>query len=199
MQPMMMIGISAATVLILYLGGQTVLQGDLEIGLLSSLLNYVLMVLMSVMMVGMCLLMYTPGKACAQRIFEVIDTTSDIQDGSVPALPEKTGRVMREAEENRSMSPKEKVLSFSNSARRRLAPRPWAAKEACLEAMTPQYMETEATTSISAPIFRMMGRELLAMPLSMISAMSRGRISSQMVSSATRAGARTACFWYPFR
>lgn len=48
MQPMMMIGISAATVLILYLGGQTVLQGDLEIGLLSSLLNYVLMVLMSV-------------------------------------------------------------------------------------------------------------------------------------------------------
>ena len=36
MQPMMMIGISAATVLILYLGGQTVLQGDLEIGLLSS-------------------------------------------------------------------------------------------------------------------------------------------------------------------
>ena len=108
-------------------------------------------------------------------------------------------RVMREAEENRSMSPKEKVLSFSNSARRRLAPRPWAAKEACLEAMTPQYMETEATTSISAPIFRMMGRELLAMPLSMISAMSRGRISSQMVSSATRAGARTACFWYPFR
>lgn len=93
MQPMMMIGISAATVLILYLGGQTVLQGDLEIGLLSSLLNYVLMVLMSVMMVGMCLLMYTRAKACAQRIFEVIDTTSDIQDGSVPALPEKTGRV----------------------------------------------------------------------------------------------------------
>ena len=33
------------------------------------------------------------AKACAQRIFEVIDTTSDIQDGSVPALPEKTYRV----------------------------------------------------------------------------------------------------------
>lgn len=40
-------------------------------------------------MVGMCLLMYTRAKACAQRIFEVIDTTSDIQDGSVPALPEQ--------------------------------------------------------------------------------------------------------------
>ena len=59
MQPMMMIGISAATVLILYLGGQTVLQGDLKSACSPSLLNYVLMVLMSVMMVGMCLLMYT--------------------------------------------------------------------------------------------------------------------------------------------
>ena len=93
MQPAMMLGISISTALILYLGGQTVLRGDLEIGLLSSLLNYVLMVLMSVMMVAMCLLMYTRAKACAQRIFEVIDTDSDIQDGSAPALPEQAGQV----------------------------------------------------------------------------------------------------------
>ena len=91
MQPAMMLGVSISTVLILYLGGQTVLRGDLEIGLLSSLLNYVLMVLMSVMMVAMCLLMYTRAKACAQRIFEVIDTDSDIQDGTAPALPEQAG------------------------------------------------------------------------------------------------------------
>ena len=93
MQPAMMLGVSISTVLILYLGGQTVLRGDLEIGLLSSLLNYVLMVLMSVMMVAMCLLMYTRAKACAQRIFEVIDTDSDIQDGTAPALPEQAGQV----------------------------------------------------------------------------------------------------------
>ena len=93
MQPAMMLGVSISTVLILYLGGQTVLRGDLEIGLLSSLLNYVLMVLMSVMMVAMCLLMYTRAKACAQRIFEVIDTEPDIQDGSAPALPEQAGQV----------------------------------------------------------------------------------------------------------
>ncbi len=93
MQPAMMLGISISTALILYLGGQTVLRGDLEIGLLSSLLNYVLMVLMSVMMVAMCLLMYTRAKACAQRIFEVIDTEPDIQGGSAPALPEQAGQV----------------------------------------------------------------------------------------------------------
>lgn len=93
MQPAMMLGISTTTVLILYYGGRMVLVGDLEIGLLSSLLNYVMMVLMSVMMVAMCLLQYTRAKACAQRIFEVIDTVSDIQDGTVTALPEKTGKV----------------------------------------------------------------------------------------------------------
>lgn len=93
MQPAMMLGISTTTVLILYYGGKMVLVGDLEIGLLSSLLNYVMMVLMSVMMVAMCLLQYTRAKACAQRIFEVIDTVSDIQDGAVAALPERTGKV----------------------------------------------------------------------------------------------------------
>lgn len=93
MQPMMMLGISISTVLILYLGGLTVLQGELEIGLLSSLLNYILMVLTSVMMVAMCLLMYTRAKACVQRIFEVIDTDSDIQDGTAPALPQQAGQV----------------------------------------------------------------------------------------------------------
>ena len=93
MQPMMMLGISIATVLILYFGGITVLHGNLEIGLLSSLLNYILMVLTSVMMVAMCLLMYTRAKACAQRIFEVIDTDADIQDGTASALPQQAGQV----------------------------------------------------------------------------------------------------------
>lgn len=65
MQPAMMLGISTTTVLILYYGGKMVLVGGLEIGLLSSLLNYVMMVLMSVMMVAMCLLQYTRAKACA--------------------------------------------------------------------------------------------------------------------------------------
>ena len=41
--------------------------------------------------------------------------------------------VMSEAEEKRSMSAKEKVVILLNWARRRLAPMPWAAKEAALE------------------------------------------------------------------
>ena len=93
MSPFMTLGISITTVLILYIGGRMVLGGDLEIGLLSSLLNYVLMVLLSVMMVALCLLQYTRAKASAQRIFEVLDTASDIRDGALTALPEPAGAV----------------------------------------------------------------------------------------------------------
>ena len=97
------------------------------------------------------------------------------------------------------MLPKEKVLMFSNCALRRLAPRPWAAKAACLADMTPQYMAAAATTSISAPIFKMTGISPFWMPLSMISAISRGRISSQMVSRAMSTGAKIACLLYPLK
>ena len=51
------------------------------------------MVLLSVMMVALCLLQYTRAKASAQRIFEVLDTTSYIRAGNLPALPERTGAV----------------------------------------------------------------------------------------------------------
>ena len=82
--PVMMMGISTATVLILYNGGNLVLQGGLEVGQLSSLLTYIFNILFSIMMVGMALLQYNRAQACAERIFEVLDTVPDIQNGSDP-------------------------------------------------------------------------------------------------------------------
>ncbi len=81
MSPVLMMGVSTATVLILYNGGLIVLQGGMEIGELSSLLNYIFNILFSVMMVGMALLQYTRAEACAKRIFEVLDAVPDIQSG----------------------------------------------------------------------------------------------------------------------
>jgi ATP-binding cassette subfamily B protein len=93
--PVMTLFISTATVLILYYGGVIVLNGEMEVGMLSSLLNYVMMVLMGVMMVAMALLMYSRAEACADRIFEVIDAIPDIQDGPLTEnmLPESKGKV----------------------------------------------------------------------------------------------------------
>ncbi len=95
LNPIMMLCVSTGTVLILYNGGLLVLGGELPIGQLSSLLNYVMMVLMGVMMVAMTLLQYSRAQACSDRIFEVIDTESDIEDGPLAQeqLPRSGGKV----------------------------------------------------------------------------------------------------------
>ncbi|MCD8342715.1 MAG: ABC transporter ATP-binding protein/permease [Clostridiales bacterium] len=95
LNPIMMLCVSTATVLILYNGGLLVLGGELPIGQLSSLLNYVMMVLMGVMMVAMALLQYSRAQACCDRIFEVIDTEPDIEDGALvqEQLPRSGGKV----------------------------------------------------------------------------------------------------------
>ena len=69
-------------------------------------------------------------------------------------------RVMREAEEKRSMSAKENVQIWSNSALRRLAPSPWAAKEAYLADSPPAVMATALMTSMSTPSTRITFRLL---------------------------------------
>ena len=80
MSPVLSMGISLATVVILYQGGIRVLDGRLEVGQLSSLLTYIFNILFSVMMVGMALLQYTRAKASADRIFEVLDAVPSVRD-----------------------------------------------------------------------------------------------------------------------
>ncbi|MCD8143831.1 MAG: ABC transporter ATP-binding protein/permease [Oscillospiraceae bacterium] len=79
--PIMMIGITIVTALVLYFGGHMVLGGTLEVGNLSSIVTYIFNIMMSVMMLAMVLLQYVRASACAGRIFEVIDTKPAIQDG----------------------------------------------------------------------------------------------------------------------
>ena len=85
MQPLMMIGISIATVVVLYNGAGIVLAGDLEIGELQTLINYIFQILFSVLMVAQSFLFLSRAKASAGRVFEVLDTEPDIVDG--PAVP----------------------------------------------------------------------------------------------------------------
>ena len=85
MQPIMMIGISLTTVLVLYNGAGIVLSGGMGVGDLQTIINYIFQILFSVLMVAQTLLFFTRAKASASRIFEVLDTNSDITDG--PAVP----------------------------------------------------------------------------------------------------------------
>ncbi len=65
--PIMMIGITIVTALVLYFGGHMVLGGTLEVGNLSSIVTYIFNIMMSVMMLAMVLLQYVRASACALR------------------------------------------------------------------------------------------------------------------------------------
>ncbi len=92
-QPVMMICMSAATVLVLYFGGQMVLGLEMDLGYLQTVLDYIMQILMSIMMVGMAILQLTRSQASLRRVFEVIDTQPSVTDGDERSLPAPQGRV----------------------------------------------------------------------------------------------------------
>jgi len=95
-QPIMMLCFNAATLGVLWLGGQMVMGETLLIGELSAFLTYIFVILMSVMLVAMSLLQLSRAQACARRICEVLDANPTIVDaaGSADAiLPTPRGEV----------------------------------------------------------------------------------------------------------
>jgi len=93
MQPLMTVCMAAATVLVLYSGGNMVLGGELDIAYLQTVVGYIMQILMSIMMVGMALLQYSRAQASARRVFEIIDAQPTIADGDAARLPAPAGRV----------------------------------------------------------------------------------------------------------
>ena len=76
--PIVMAVFDAAILIIVWFGENQVGDGTMQIGDLLSFITYVSQVLMSTMMFAMILLQVVRGKACAQRIGEVLDTKSTI-------------------------------------------------------------------------------------------------------------------------
>ena len=94
--PVMMLSMYASILGVMWFGGGFVAKGELLPGELYAFFSYIVQVLMSVLMVGMCLLMLTRAVACAKRVIEVLEAEPDISDapGSHEReLPESRGRV----------------------------------------------------------------------------------------------------------
>ena len=94
--PVMMLSMYAAILGVMWFGGGFVAKGELLPGELYAFFSYIVQVLMSVLMVGMCLLMLTRAVACARRVLEVLDAEPDISDSPESherELPESRGRV----------------------------------------------------------------------------------------------------------
>jgi ATP-binding cassette subfamily B protein len=71
--------------LVLLLGGWMAIQGTASVGTIVAFNAYVLMLQPPFRMLGMLIMLGQRAAASAQRIYEVLDTSSEIADGSVKA------------------------------------------------------------------------------------------------------------------
>lgn len=94
--PVMMLAMYASILGVMWFGGGFVARGELLPGELYAFFSYIVQVLMSVLMVGVCLLMLTRAVACAKRVIEVLEAEPDIADSPESRsreLPESHGKV----------------------------------------------------------------------------------------------------------
>ncbi len=85
--PLMQISMYACILLLSWFGAKLLVNDSgLTIGQLMSLFTYVQQILMSLMMISMVLVMITMSRAAAQRVTEVLNEQSDIQDGTVDTV-----------------------------------------------------------------------------------------------------------------
>ena len=86
--PVMMLMLNAVVVFVYYKGALEANAGVMEVGQISVFASYVIQILMNLMMISMMLLQLARGKACGDRVVEVLDTDIDITNPENPYLPE---------------------------------------------------------------------------------------------------------------
>ena len=94
--PLMQAAMYACTLLLCWMGARViVLSGGTELttGLLMSLFNYALQILMSLMALSMVLVMITISRASAERIVEILTEESDLKNGPDPVYTVKDGSI----------------------------------------------------------------------------------------------------------
>ncbi len=82
--PLLMFTVYACIIVISWLGAQMIVSDTLTTGNLMSLLTYCMNIMMSLMMLSMIFVMMTMSMASAERICEVLNETSDIQNPEHP-------------------------------------------------------------------------------------------------------------------
>ncbi|MDO5334908.1 MAG: ABC transporter ATP-binding protein [Coriobacteriia bacterium] len=80
MMPAMMLIMNATSVLIVWFGAQYVDMGTMQTGDLIALITYSMMIVMSFLMIGMVAIMLPRANVAAERVDEVIATTSSVGD-----------------------------------------------------------------------------------------------------------------------
>ena len=91
MFPTVMLVANVASVGVLWFGGHRVDSGAMQVGALTAYLSYLMQIVMSVMMGTFMMMMIPRSAVCADRIMEVLQTTTSVPtpDDAVTDLPER--------------------------------------------------------------------------------------------------------------
>ncbi|WP_027343536.1 ABC transporter ATP-binding protein [Hamadaea tsunoensis] len=82
--PTVMLVVNISSVAVLWFGGHRIAGGHMEIGALTAFLSYLMQILMSVMMATFMFMMIPRAEVCAERIEEVLNTSSSVVPPSKP-------------------------------------------------------------------------------------------------------------------
>jgi ATP-binding cassette subfamily B protein len=101
-----------STLVVVWAGGYQVLANYLTIGELVAFMSYLMMSMFPMMMLGMFLVTIAQATACAERIFEVLDASSEtVEKPGAVALPPIQGKLIFENVTFRYFKGTEPVLS----------------------------------------------------------------------------------------
>jgi len=93
--PLIFFVANLATLAVTWVGGSQVIQGLMTVGELVAFTNYILMAIFPLFMLSMLLATIAQASAGAERIFEVLDTATTIEDKpNAQPLAEIAGRVV---------------------------------------------------------------------------------------------------------
>lgn len=87
--PIVMLIVNVATVAVLWFGAQRVDAGQMQIGALTAFIAYMIQILMAVMMATLMSTMIPRAAVCADRIVEVLDTESSVDEPEHVITPER--------------------------------------------------------------------------------------------------------------
>lgn len=78
--PVMTLVLNSATIITLWRGGNLVVNGSIQVGSLSAIIQYITQILSSLMMVSMMIISSSRAITSFKRVNEVLTTTSDLTD-----------------------------------------------------------------------------------------------------------------------
>ena len=84
MFPTLMLVVNLSTVAVLWFGSDRIAGGEMQIGALTAFIAYLMQILMSIMMATFMFMMVPRAEVCAERIEEVLGTSSSVVPPAVP-------------------------------------------------------------------------------------------------------------------